>query len=491
MDLLSLPLKVGQAAKLTQNAGTSPSEQNIPSTIEQTERLFTARTRGINYQTGGGDRGQHTFVQLLTQKKSNLISSHVSESGAKSSSLGSDTKGALADAAAGKYGEFLLTDIRVSLDEKLQISETMGDAEIVYYFGRQPINVQFQGILIDSPDNNWFIQFVEMYAHVMRGSELARNYELLKIITPNMTFIGTINHLDWSQNSQRETDIPFGFTMLVKQIIPNAVMVPGKPTSVGVTINSGKGAAFRTQSEIMSMKQKASGIMNAVTNPMSTLKDLAGAMNAKTIMDGGGSWGGSALSNIGGSPAGSGFGVSGSTIGLSGGSGSTASGGLFSNVTSTLAGVRASLFSPVYGVLSSLTKLIKNVTGTINGVISAFTNPVRDILRDIRNISNQAIGVVNMINHSIDGFTSQIRNMDNDLRSTLATLKMTAGVISTAPQTITSHLRSLVNAGKLPATVGFLQNPKTFKLSSGTKHTTKIFLLNSGPKHTPERGARL
>jgi hypothetical protein len=496
IDFGNLPLNLNKAIGSVKGS----AEQVIPTTIEQTERLFTARSRNINHQTGGGDRGQHTFVQLLTQKKGNLVSSHGGE-GKSPTSLGTDSKGALADAVNGKYGEFLLTDIRVSLDEKLQISETFGDAEIVYYFGRQPINVQFQGLLIDSPDNNWFIQFVEMYAHVMRGSELARNYELLKIITPNMTFVGTMSHLDWSQNSQRDTDIPFGFNMLVKQIIPNAVMVPGKPMESASAINSDKVESFRTQSDIYSMKTKANTILNTVQNPYSTLGDLSSSLSMNTVLSN--STGGTpnylgSISQFEGlNTAGGAAGSSTTLSSLSTGtapavSSTTSSAGIFSNVSSTLAGVRASLFSPVYGVLSSLTKLIKNVTGSINSVINSFTNPVRDMLRDIRNISNQAMGVVNLINNSIDSFTNNIRRTDSDLRATLATLKKTAGVISHAPQTITSHLRGLVNSGKLPATVGYLRNGgSTTVISKGNRPASKIFLLNSGPKHTPEQGAKL
>lgn len=496
MDLSSLPLNFKNAASATIKGD---KEQKIPTTIEQTERLFTTRSRSINYQTGGGDRGQHTYIQLLTQTKSNLVANHTSERGGSASSLGTDTKGPLADAVNGKYGEFLLTDIRVSLDEKLQVVETFGDAEVVYYFGRQPLNVQFQGLLIDSPDNNWFVQFIEMYAHVFRGTELARNYELLKIITPNMTFIGTLTHLDWSQNSQRDVDIPFGFNMLVKHIVPNAVMVPGKPTTSGSAIGSGLKDAFRSQSQIFSLKSKANTILNTIQNPFSTVKDLAGSLSMNTVLANATGSTTNLLASINPLGGPTVTGISGTLSSLTGGgSGSSSAsavqsvGGLFTNVTSTLAGVRASLFSPVYGVLNSLTKLIKNVTGTISSVIGAFANPVRDILRDIRNVSNQAVGIVNLINNSIDKITNQVRGVDTDLRNTLATLKHTAGVISTAPETITQHLRTMVNSGKLPATTGFLRNPNGVSVGSGgSNHPTKIFLLNSGPKHTPEKGATL
>jgi hypothetical protein len=474
-----LPLKATQAVRA--KVGEKP--QAIPSTIEQTERLFTIRSRNVNYQTGGGDRGQHTFIQLLSSKKEGIVSSHTGEGFSKPTSLGTDTKGPLADAIRGKYGEFLLTDIQGSLDEKLQVTEVMGDAEIVYYFGRQPIHFQFQGLLIDSPDNNWFIQWVEMYANVFRGTELARNYELIKVITPNMSFIGSISNMGYSQNSARDTDIPFQFTMMVKQIIPNAVMVPGKPSELGLSINPVKAEGFKTMAEIVSQRSAAAKLINTIKNPASTLKDYAGAMidgsmgkdtssGISSLLD----KGTAAISSLAGG------GAKGGTVGVS---------SLFSNVTSNLSGVRASLFSPVYGVLSSLTKLIKSAGGLLNNVIGSFTNPVRDILRDVRNISNQAVGVVNLINNSLHTATNQVRGLDSDLKATLSTLKKTAGVISSAPQTITSHMRDLLNSGRLPASTAYLRNSGPVTLNSNGTRNSKIFLLNSGPKHTPEKGARL
>lgn len=475
MGIASLPLKVGQASNIANAKLGGGSSQNIPTVIEQTERLFTTRSRSINHTGGGGDRGERTYIQLITSRKDNLVGSHASEHMSKPTSLGTDSKGALVDATNGKYGEFLLTDIRAGFDEKMQISEVFGDAEVVYYFGRQPLNVQFQGVLVDSPDNNWFLTWVEMYAHVFRGTELARNYELIKIITPNMTFIGSLTHMSWNQNSQRDVDIPFEFNMLVKQVIPNAVMIPGKPATTGSFINSDKAESFRTQSQIVSQKSLADKILGKIKDPGATLQDLAGTMMTSSPLGGAVSVVTSSFGNI--------------TSGM--GSGASQGGSMFNNVTSNLAGMRASLFSPVYGVLNSLTKLIKAGSGAINSVVKSFTNPVRDILRDVRNVSNQAIGVVNLINNTIRSTTNQVRNVDSDLRATLATLKRTAGVISNAPQTIVSNLRDLANSGKLPASTKFLQNSNGPKLGGTSNNTTKMALLQSGPKHSPEKGARL
>ena len=63
------------------------------------------------------------------------------------------------------------------------------------------------------------------------------------------------------------------------------------------------------------------------------------------------------------------------------------------NVNSTLNAFRTNIFSPVFGVLSTITKVVKSTTGSISSIISSFTNPVNQILRDITSIGSQAASI--------------------------------------------------------------------------------------------------
>ena len=479
------------SATSTSKSTSSNATQQIPPIITQTERLFTTRSRSINYQDGGGNRGQRTFIKVISNDPATSLKRHLSDIAGQTTSLGNSSGGALADAinntsVFGGYADFLVTDINCSFDEKMQVTEVFGDGEVVYYFGRQPMVVEFGGMLIDSPDNNWFIQFVEMYSEALRGSQLARNYELLKIVTPNMTFIGTVTRMSYRQNSDRDVDIPFQFSFLVKQVIPNPIITPGAPSSNSSVLNTDKVASFQTQGDIVSIKQRAAGLQGVIQNPFSTTQDYASALSAPTPLGGSDNTTGTSTSYA-------------STANLSPGTAHTPDGtnganspGLFSNVTSNLTGMRASLFSPVYGVLSSLTKLVSSTTNSVTSVISSFTTPIQNMLRDVKNISNQAVGVVNMINNSIQSVTNIGRQLDNDVYTTMASLKHTAGVITSAPQSIASNLRDMISAGTLPASRSFLQNRPGTTLPNGKTNTaSKITLLNSGAKHTPQSGATL
>jgi hypothetical protein len=459
--------------------------QSIPAVIKQSERLFTTRSRSVSSQNTGGDRGERAYIKVLTTDTKRSLDRKTSASHGISNPTSLDN-GALKDAVTGKgYASFLLTDVSCALEEKLQIMEVFGDSEVSYYFGRQPIMFNFAGLLIDSVDNNWFVEFIEMYAHVMRGSQLARNYELLQIVLPNMSIIGTITRMNWSQNAQRDVDIPFQFSFLAKQITPIKVITSNIPVSDSGTINWGKASSFMSQSQINGVKlasgaQHIQQLAAVIQNPLSSVKDYA-----------------TSLTNLGSNSV---FGSLGSPVGMTAGTSSLSNigsatssmSGLFVGINSNLSGVRASLFSPVYGVLSSLTKLIRTSGADVSKVFSAFTDPVRTVLRDIRNISSAAIGVVNLANSTIKGLTNQVRSVDRELQSTLLSLKKTAGVVTNSPKTIASSLRELFEAGKLPATTRFLvTRGRSTTLSSGVIKNPKMALLSSGPRHTPEQGAKL
>lgn len=486
LDFQNLPQSVPGSVNSTAGADIANSSSSDGS-IPQTERLFTTRSRGINYLTGDGDRGQRAYIKLMTADPTGSLQRHLEGYDVKPTSLGTTSGGVLNDsineAQYGGYANFLLTDVRCTLEEKLQVIETFGDAEVSYYFGRQPIMMDFSGVLVDSSDNNWFIEWLEMYTNVMRGTQLARNYELIKIVLPNMTVIGTMASMSWGQNSSRDVDIPFQFRFLTKQIIPQPVTLPSTPLTNDPVINWNVASQFTSQSEINSTKSKYGVLLQTIQNPLSTVSDYA-----------------SSIMNIGSSVSSSGSnGIFG--VGLSGGgsrvdptavaNAPTGNNSLFSGVSSNLSGIRASLFSPIYGVLSSLTKLIKGVAGDISSVVNSFVTPVRDILREIRTISNQAIAIVNLVSNSINSVTNTVRNLDRDLYSTLSLLKKTAGVITSAPETIAQSLRNLVNSGKLPLTSKFLTGNTMTTLPNGSRIGTKYALLNSGPPHTAEQGAKI
>ncbi|MNK27639.1 hypothetical protein D3C87_460010 [compost metagenome] len=471
------------------------SIQDGNGSIEQTERLFTVRPRNTTTaNVGGGDRGTRAKIRLLTNDAASSLArrSQVEEGlgGQSLSASGSPLDNAINGNNTDQgYADFFVTDVRCQLSEKLQITEVYGDGEVAYYFGRQPIMMTISGFIFDSFDNSWFVQWLSMYGQVMRGTQLAKNYELLKLILPNMYVIGSIASMDWAQSSARDQDIQFSFQFLVKEMVPTAMVSAGIPTSSDAgLIDFSAMNSFIDQTGINSAKAKFAELGSSIQNPASTLGDISsGLMGMADGLS-------SAVSSAGQMAAGA-IGSVTDALGLTGGGGgASATGsaaGVFSSISANLSGVRASLFAPIYGVLSSLTKLVKSGLGAVSSIFNALTSPVRNIIRDIRNISNMATGIVNLVNNSIKNMTGQVTSIDNELRMSLGALKNAAGVISSAPMTITQNIRGLVNAGHMPVTAGFLQNKPRASLSSGGSSTSKIALLNSGAKYTAQSGAFL
>lgn len=465
--------------------GAASSVSNTNGTITQTERLYTVRGRGTNTaEQGGGNRGTRAYIRLMTTNATTSLnrSNNVTEGlgGANLSASGGPLDAAInGNNSYGGYANFFVTDVRCALDEKLQITETFGDGEVAYYFGRQPIMMNVSGYIFDSADNGWFTEFLSMYGQVMRGTQLARNYELIKLVLPNMYVIGTMTHVDWGQNSSRDTDVQFSFQFMVKQLVPIAIRVPGVPTSnASSLINFGAIPSFVSQSGINTVKSSAQQLQDLVQDPTSTSSQIASSISglgsglSAGISDISNYNDGSNSNSFGFTTDSSGNNAATSAYSFTGGSGAATTSNIFTSISANLTGIRASLFSPIYGVLSSLTKLVSNAAGSVSSIFNALTSPVRDIIRSVQDISSQAIGIVNLVNGTIQGLTGQVSSIDNQTRIALGDLTNAAGVITNAPMTIFQSVGQLVNAGMMPLSSGFLQDKSIASLSSGASSSS-------------------
>ena len=163
------------------------------------------------------------------------------------------------------------------------------------------------------------------------------------------------------------------------------------------------------------------------------------------------------------------------------------------------------LFSPIYGVLTSLTKLVKRTFGDITSIFKSIMSPVQNILRDITNISNQAIGLVNLVNGSIRGLgrmiQSEIGSTKQQFKLAMKSLGKAAGAIATAPITVMQSTQAMFTSGGFNSAStsrpAFLAENKKASLSAailtgGTKGPAyKIALLQGAPSYSASKGASL
>lgn len=411
---------------------------NFKLPITQTERLMLVRPRSdaLGNAGRGGDRGNRTRIKLLTSDAKKSSDRAKDEFGGLFSSTNSANyvMNRLLDSTPGSgWADFLLQNVSVALNEKTQVTQTFGDTDVVYYFGKAPIIFNLAGLLIDDVDNQWFTTFLQTYANVLRGTRLAINYELVQVVFPNMIVTGSISGITINQDAARDTDIPFTMTLIAKSIVPVPLQVDSFFTNYMPNLIDFSAAdsamGFQTQKDINVLRTTYSTIFGP----------------------------GASLGSFGASSVGSG--------------------------STTLDAFRSSLFSPVYGILASLTRVIKSTTGDITKVISSFTNPVRTILRDIQGVATQAQALAKLIENSANQITRLPMGVIQEVNTTISVLKKTKGVISRVPETLSQSVARLVQSGNLKGSAAFL--------TGGSSKASKAALLNSGKAYTAQSGAKL
>lgn len=485
----------------------------------QGERLFTARPRSAPskatsqtdvWRDSTKSRGQHAYIKLLTANASQAAS-YAQNRGAvgdgyaaKLTGEGSHVARMVSNDSASGYDSFLITSVSCSLSEKMQVTEVFGDNEVVYYFGRQPIMFNISGVIVDSRDNEWFTDWLGMYSAVMRGSQLAQRNQLLRLVLPNMILTGTISSTSWTQDSSSDVSIPFNFSFLAKRVEPLAVSESDKMAQNLIDFSKAEG--FVTQQQITSLKSSLDSLTKAVKNPATTIAQLGSAMYSSAV---------TATTSLFQTPSA----VQGAINSLKGIQSSvenfannnsfsswlSGKASLFSSGSAALNGLRMQLFSPIYGVLTSLTKLVKRTFGDITSIFKSLMSPVQNILRDITNISNQAIGLVNLVNGSIRGLgrmvQSEIGSTKQQFKLAMKSLGKAAGSIATSPITVLQSTQAMFKSGGFNANTGalpaFLMENKRASLSSATLvggakgPAYKVALLQGSPSYSASKGATL
>lgn len=478
--------------------------------IKQTEPLYTVRARSaetyfspnkVSYATSSNPdgRGPRSKLRLLPLGKldNDGIEKRIFDQLTATNGSGSKTSG---------WGDFLLTDVQCSMNEKMQIMEVFGDNFVSYFFGRSPTTFTMSGIIFDDIDNEWFPNFLEVYDKFIRGTQLARKSLLLEISLPNVIIIGSIVNFSYSQTAMRDTDIQFNMQVVAKAVTPKPINLPQVDnTSLTNVLKFSTLNKFMDQQGINSIKS-LSGIRDLIQNPMTSPADInKGIQKLTTLFTSGLSTNNfmsqsdslalqkdinsvsgpvsSAISQFINEVNGNKYGVCSTpqideatdseaqadmsaglnpyTAPLPGLPTSNVISGLASQFTglvnnlqlggtsSTLTGFKSSLFSPVFGFLSSITKTIKVVTGDLSKVLMSFTAPVNSVLRDISGLSNEVVKVTDLITSSINQIISIPKATINQITSTINNLRRAAGAITRIPFTLSSAVGELVQAGRI------------------------------------------
>lgn len=429
----------------TNEENTAKNETRGQST-DYHKRLRTIRSRSAKhlYNRSGAytsDRGPITYMRLLKSPDYDINKLKVQYS---SNHIDSDV-----DALLSKSGftNFFVTGVNVTYAEKTQVMTTFGDNEIIYYFGKQPIAFNITGLLFDSLEDDWFSKFLTLYSSVLRGSQLAKNFGLVELTFPNMVLTGTISQLSTQQDSQRDTDIGFTMQFLAKEVVPLPMQIT--PSAVE-----------NVKTDFISFSADRSGV-----NSYSLASSTLGGGFMDTAVQNFNKYSGAVTSAVDG--------VKDMFSGITGGLGDAASG-----VADTLNSFRTNIFSPIFGVISGITKIVKSATGSISSIISSFTNPVNQILRDITSFATKAGSLALLVEHSINDIVSIPNRTVTNVRNTIASLKNASGTITRVPENISDTFRRFNGGGNIPNRSAILSSGR-----AGTK--SKAAVLSSGNPYTP------
>lgn len=433
------------------------------------ERLYTIRSNaGLQTQWDKNNRGEIAKIQLMSTDPSSTAERIRRESTGSPSFLGSSVDQLLSSSG---FTNFLLTDVQFSMQEKVQVMPVFGDSEVVYYFGRHPMQMTISGMIFDSPDNNWFVQFMQTYEAILRGTKLAKNYEILKITLPNAIIIGSISGISYSQNAQRDVDIPFTMSILVKQYIPKVQMPESRrSTSDGNSLFS---------------------IYKAGNLQVSSSTEAINKIKAKL---GRGSFGG--IESLKGENVPGMFGSVGSTLGdwqskVSSGIGSLNNAvndlkwGLYSAekpVLDALASVRGQLISPVFGIVSSISKVVKTA-GTSMGILGQISAPIKSLLNEVTSTYAAGAAIVSEVQSTVSALKSlpgtsedYINKMFDNASDKIKQVNKQVGSISHYPISGTTILAARLSSNSSNAArlgLGNSSNAKTSAVLSVLNNTAK------------------
>lgn len=452
---------------LGNKAAAGASGSSGAGTITQTERALTVRPRSTpmdNDNKYTANRGPIASIKLMTDKSSSEVLSAITSGNAPTSGQGLDSvaNSLLSDTG---YTDFLLTNVDVAFNEKVQVNEVFGDSEVVYYFGRSPVQFNFSGLLFDDVDNNWFYRFMVAYWGILRGTQMAKNHQLAQINLPNMTIVGTITGISYQQDASRDTDIRFNMQFLAKSIVPRPVLLPSELlNNDALKLNIKQAETPDRFQDVAAINNIKRSVENAKAYLGSTIGKAEGFLgDVASEIEG---FAGGVNSAIGGA------------IGAARDFFDSSVGGFLS-----VASLRANLIAPVYGVLTTLTKVVKSITGQVLSFFNTGSSFIGDILKDIRSISNEAISLVNAIEGGINDLVGSFESGANDLRRTIQSLKNAVGAITRSPENISNIMKRLSKSGHK---AGYIAS-----LKSGRRSAARVALINSGSSYNSGSGASL
>lgn len=384
------------AASAASSVVSSASGNNykIARINQEGERLYTVRPRYHATNPDNPKRGEAASIRIITSKGT-LESSEISNIVKKSPR---HEQAAVTKMLSSGYQEFIMTDINYGLQEKHQVFQTFGGKDAVYFYGKAPIMLQISGFVIDDLDNDQFAKMASAYTNHLRGTRLAKNYSIVELSLPNAVFFGAITSINFSQSSDRDTDVRFTMTFIVRDCV-------FRSTDTYFTDDAGNVVDYQNENFLQSAELP---ITQAVVNAKSAdAKAVIKGSSASSVLDGT------------------------SKLDVS---------GIYQNGVDLIPSM-----SDILGGFS-LDELTKFFT-TWNDALGQVLNVVTSTVNDVNSFVNEAIAYIGAVEAGIDGFLSTISNVVSQVEGMIDNIKNAYGTIVSFPETLSNKIGRFINNG--------------------------------------------
>ena len=116
------------------------------------------------------------------------------------------------------YIGFILTDVQESHNEKVELVPLPGDSFASYFYGCNPRQFNFSGVLLNTDEDQWRDAFEQVYEKYLRGSVSSRNFNIVQVRYGGRIVSGWLTSLSQQLTSQSDLYAQFSFTVLVSRI---------------------------------------------------------------------------------------------------------------------------------------------------------------------------------------------------------------------------------------------------------------------------------
>lgn len=118
-----------------------------------------------------------------------------------------------------KFKQFILTQLSVPSQERMQIVETNDKFQVLFY-GEKPEVLQLGGILKNTLENPWSMNMLFLWDSLMRGTKLVEDGNILQIYADGELFTGYPFGFQRSKVAPNDFLVSFSFNFVIKERVP-------------------------------------------------------------------------------------------------------------------------------------------------------------------------------------------------------------------------------------------------------------------------------